>query len=130
MKKFFPLIAVAFIAMVTLISVVPDYKKSQEPFNKLLSFGKAEGFAVGVLVDDDASKNSAMQEIAKLEKMMGKIIPTKYYVGDTAIVMAGKQMLTVPAFMIIDGDGNLAIKSKGVVTAKTLVPYFSDLHTH
>lgn len=130
MKKFFPLIAVAFIAVVTLISVVPDYKRSQEPFNKLLSFGRAEGFAVGVLVGDESAKNSAAQEIAKLEKMMNKTIPTKYYVGDAAFVMAGKQLLSVPAFMIIDGDGNLAIKSKGLVTAKTLVPYFSDLHTH
>jgi hypothetical protein len=130
MKKLFPLIAVAFIAVVVLISVIPDYKESQKPFNKFLSFAKSNGFGVAVLVKDDVASANAVQEIIKLEKNLGITVHTAYYTGDEAVKMAAEQLLTVPAFFIADGDGNLAVKEKGEITAQRLVPYFSDLHTH
>jgi len=130
MKKLFPLISVAFIAVVVLISVIPDYKESQKPFNKFLSFAKSSGFGVAVLVKDDVTSVNAIGEIIKLEKSFGVTIHTAYYTGDEAIQMASEQHLTVPAFLIADGDGNLVVKEKGVVTAQKLVPYFTDLHIH
>lgn len=130
MKKIFPLIAVAFIAVVVFISVIPDYKESQKPFNKFLTFAKENGFGVAVMVKDDFAVGNAVQEIIKLEENLGKTVHTVYFTGDEAIKMASEQLLTVPAFMIADADGNVAVRQKGEVTASGLVPYFTDLHTH
>jgi len=130
MKKYIPFIAVIFIAAAVIISVIPDYKKSQEPFNKLLTYAKSEGFAVGVLVKNDQDVSQAQVQIDALASQLNRSIPARYYTGDTAAKIAVEQMLGVPSFVIINGDGNLAVKVNGKVTAKKLVPYFSDLHTH
>lgn len=127
MKKLFPFIAVGFIALAVLISVIPDYQKSQQPLNKLLSYGKAKGFAIGILTNDI---KAAEAEIAKLEQKLNRAVPVKFFSPEEQRQVSQEASLGVPSFLIADGDGNLAVSENGEATADKLAGYFSNLHTH
>lgn len=127
MKKYFPFIAAGFIAFAVLLSALPDYQKSQEPLNKFLSFGKANGFAVGILTNDAAA---AEKEIKLLEQMLSKTVHTKFFTKDEQAQISSELSLGVPSFLIADGDGNLAVSENGEAKADRLSKLFTDLHTH
>lgn len=130
MKKIIPLIAVAFIAAVVLLSVVPDYRKSQQPLNKLATFAKSNGFGMGVMVKDSDGQQAAEQEIAKVEQILKRGVPTRFYVGDAAMILAAEVGGTIPGYLLIDADGNLSVVERGRVTAQKLTSHISELHIH
>jgi hypothetical protein len=130
MKKTATLIALGFILLVILISVIPDYKASQRPFNKLSTYAKAEGFALGVLLTDPSQIGSTESEIARLEALVKRKIPTRFFTGKESLSISAEQAVAVPGFVLMDGDGKLAAKEGGVIKAENLVKYFMDLHTH
>ena len=130
MKKLIPLVIILGIIAVTLLAVIPDYRQSQRPFNKLASFAKANGFAVGVLLADGASKGSTATEIYKVEDVLKRKIFVKYYEGKEAMQLSAELHLRIPGFIVMNGDGNLAHKSEGVLTATKLTSFMTNLHTH
>lgn len=127
MKKYFPFIAAVFIAFAVLVSILPDYEKSRQPLNKFLSFGKANGFAVGILTDDAAS---AEKEIKLLEQTINRTVHVKFFSRKEQAQISSELSLSIPSFLIADGDGNLAVTENSAPTAEKLAKIFSGLHTH
>ncbi len=130
MKKLIPLIIVLGILVTTILAVIPDYQNSQRPFNKLSSFAKSKGFAVGVLLADDSSKASSATEILKVEQILKKRIHVKYYEGKEAMQLSAEVQLRRPGFIVMDGDGNMASKAEGPMDANKLTSLMTNLHTH
>ncbi|PLX71323.1 MAG: hypothetical protein C0602_01575 [Denitrovibrio sp.] len=130
MKKYFPLIAILFIAAAIFISVIPDYKESKRPFNKLVTFSKAEGFALGVLLPDANMEFNASKEVVRLGEMVDRFIPTQYFSGADAVSISREQGISVPGYLLLDGDGNVVVRVSDVLRAEDLTKYFQDLHTH
>lgn len=127
MKKYFPFIAAVFIAFTVLVSILPDYDKSRQPLNKFLSFGKANGFAVGILTDDAAA---AEKEIKLLEQTINRTVHVKFFSRKEQAQISSELSLSIPSFLIADGDGNLAVTENSAPTAEKLAKIFSGLHTH
>lgn len=130
MKKIFPLIAVVFIIAVVFVSVIPDYKESLRPFNKLVTFSKAEGFALGILLPDYEMQAAASKEVIKLEQQLQKTVPVKYFSGKDAMSIASERGVSIPGYLVMDGDGNVAGIEKDVFRARDAMKYFTNLHTH
>lgn len=130
MKKIIPFIVVIFIAALVIISVIPDYKDSQKPFNKLATYAKSEGFALGILLPDFSMQQKAGVEVVKLEKNIKRTVPVRYFSGEDAVNIAREQGVSVPGYILMDGDGNVAARESDVFRAGDVLKYFSDLHTH
>ncbi|PLX67816.1 MAG: hypothetical protein C0603_06755 [Denitrovibrio sp.] len=130
MKKLVPFIVILGIIVTTMLAVIPDYQKSQRPFNKLASFAKTKGFAVGILLADGSSKASAATELLKVEQIMKRKINVKYYEGKEAMQLSAELQVRRPGFIVMDGDGNLAGKEEGPLDATKLTAIMTNLHTH
>jgi len=130
MKKIITLIVIIFIAALIFISVIPDYKESQRPFNKLVTYAKAEGFALGILLPNPSMQKKADMEVVKLEKKIERTVPVKYFSGSEAKDISQEQRISVPGYILLDGDGNVAAKESDVFRAGAVLKFFTDLHTH
>jgi hypothetical protein len=130
MKKFMPLIAIGFIVAVIVLSAVPDYINSLRPFNKLVTYAKDNGFAVGIVTEDFNGQEMAQAEIAKVEDILKRKIFARYFMGDEAREFAAEQRIGIPGFVLLDGDGNVAHSVTGQITSTRLVSLFKNLHTH
>jgi len=131
MKKFIiPVVAVIGIAVVIAISALPDYLKSLRPYNKLVTYAKSNGFAIGIVTQDFNGREIAEAEIRKVEDILKRKIFVKYFEGAEGEEFAAEVKIGIPGFILIDGDGNLANRVTGELTAGRLVSLFSNLHTH
>lgn len=125
-----PFILIAFIGVVVIISVIPDYKDSKRPFNKLVAFASSEGFALGVLMPDASMVTKAAEEVEKTESIIQRSIPTKFLSGADAESIAHEQGVSIPGYILLDGDGNVAVRENDVLKSDVLSKYFANLHTH
>lgn len=130
MRKFVPFIALSLTAAVIFLAAIPDYKESKRPFNKLVTFAKAEGFALAVLLPESGMVKRAEQELAKLEELIKRSVPVRYFHGEEATGLGAEAGVTVPGYIIMDGDGNPAVRENDFINAGRISGYFQNIHTH
>lgn len=124
-------VAVLSILILAMIAVLPDYLESRKDINRLVNRAKAAGAAVFIQFATSEEQAASANEVLK-----------KFFENPTVNMQAGiynaaeneefvkRYGAPVPGYIIMDGDGNVAVAEAGVITIDALLAATKNLHMH
>ncbi|WP_022851565.1 hypothetical protein [Limisalsivibrio acetivorans] len=130
-KKIFIPIFVIVVAVLMGISVIPDFKKSQEPINVLKAMARQSGgIGIAQYTSNQSEYQKAIEEKSATVEKYGERTAYMVFKKEEEQKFLNRTKLDAPAYFIFDTDGNLPVAEKGILTFNELQSILGGLHTH